>query len=341
MSNKEGDKRGFLKFIRSISGKDRVAIISHVDTDGLVSALILYHAIGKGRVKHLAFIEPNLTILAKVAKTLGRKRINKVVILDLNIPSPERVLKQRLAFLDHHPDKCTASRNKVIYKTESHTPVCLAAYELFKPRELDWFVAIGVISDYCGPYHKVFLAGICRKYKVAINSNYLSSYFGRLAKQLFCAAIHKEDNLQSLFFSLEKMKKPSDIKSLAHYSSSINRELASTKRYYKKNMQKLAQDAEFCIIKPRYNITSLFASYLADRCAATTYIIGERDNKFVKMSIRRVDCKYDLPKAISRSIVGLKEASGGGHYVAAGAIVRAKDLDKFKARLAAELNHRQ
>ena len=77
-----GKEKDFYDFLDGIIPKDNVAIISHIDLDGITSALLVKEILGskKIKVKAMKFIEYGSGMFVKVLREFKKKKITNCLM---------------------------------------------------------------------------------------------------------------------------------------------------------------------------------------------------------------------------------------------------------------------
>src|SRR6056297_2522255 len=122
-----GSKKDFDEFVQLMTSRDRVAIVSHNDLDGLASALFLEKILNSEnvQVQQIQFLDINRDLVRKVLHDLKEEDINKVFFCDLSVDyldleGFQELRKEVDCFLiDHHPLNLNLKNKRNIIKTSS------------------------------------------------------------------------------------------------------------------------------------------------------------------------------------------------------------------------------
>jgi len=93
-----GKEKSFVEFVSNLNEKDRIAILAHHDTDGMVSAILAANSIGNP--EFIEFFEYKKDLLLDIIPELKKSKINKLVCLDLNVENEADNLKRLEKFAD-------------------------------------------------------------------------------------------------------------------------------------------------------------------------------------------------------------------------------------------------
>ena len=123
--------RRFKKAIAGISEKDKVAIIYHLDADGIASACITNYALeklGKKIEGRNYFAYGDFARAKRLIKKAKKKKITRMVAVDLNLDSVPADL-DRLKFLkgilliDHHRNFGLKKKNLTVIKADEYSKI--------------------------------------------------------------------------------------------------------------------------------------------------------------------------------------------------------------------------
>ena len=156
----KGSKKEFWEFVDLITSRDKVAIVSHVDLDGLASALFLEKILNAKNIEvdYVCFLDIKKDMVSELSLKLNEKQITKVFFCDLAIESIdyqgyEDLHKDMDDFLiDHHPMKTDFGEFKNIIKTSSDDCSALVIFDLgkgvFDTKAWEWLVGAAIFSDF-------------------------------------------------------------------------------------------------------------------------------------------------------------------------------------------------
>ena len=336
-----GKKQDFYDFLDGITKKDKVAIISHTDLDGIASAIFLNEILkSKGiKPKILEFIQIGKGMFEEISKRLREKKITKILISDLNEGSDldgfEKLNNEFKVFLiDHHPSENKNSTN--ILKTASEHCAAWAIYNLgIKITNFDkWktLICATMIAEFSYLNNENFNF-LKENYPDLTKETILDSEPGKLSKKISYALIYFYDQKKKVFDlvwnnQLEKLDK---------YFLIIEGEVQEgIKLFYKKAEFFPAKSLYFYYNTPKFSINSMINETLSVKEPDKIFVFVsdvKDEPDFVKVSSRHQDGKEDMNLLMKKGIEGLENAMGGGHVKASGAKFMKKDLEKFKENL--------
>ena len=163
-----GSEEKVLDFVSNI-GKNKTALISHIDLDGITSAKIVNEIIRVDFLKFVEYEELNLNLVESL-KSAG---VSRVVFTDLYIKEKRFIeaLEEfsEILILDHHLCPDWNSQKTVSIRGEEGYSAGYLCYSILSKvknlEELDWLVACSCISDYCHIKPKEWLESVFKKYR--------------------------------------------------------------------------------------------------------------------------------------------------------------------------------
>ncbi len=353
----------FRDFISSVSKKDRVAILHHTDPDGICSGVIISKLIERIRKKKIDLRinqKGNIHhVTEDTLKKLRKHRINKVIVVDLNIDiCPLNLTKlakfTKVLILDHHPVTYPLLSNVLVIKSSmlSNIPsskYCAAklCYDLgchvADISDLDWLAAVGSISDIATDYFRPWLRGVFRKYYLKINRDLFKTKFGEVAIFISSAESFDSRNVKLCFDTAYRAKSYRDV--LQSKLRSFRKKIDDELQYYIKNVNNLAEiypDLDLIIyeIRPKYNTKSPLSTLLGIKYPHKTVLIVDLRNSMATVSARRGDSLVSVNTLLERAIQGWPNCNAGGHLVSSGASFPKKYYKKFKKRIISLLEKR-
>lgn len=336
-----GKEKDFYYFLDGINKKDKVAIISHTDLDGITSAIFLNEILkSKGiKPKVLEFINIGKGMFKETSKQLIKKKITKIFMSDLNessdLESFEKLKSEFGVFLiDHHPSE-NKTKDKVL-KSKSENCAAWIIYNLGRKitdfekwKELICATMIAEFS-YNDENNFNFLK---ENYPDLTKENLMSSEPGELSKKFSYAIIYLKHDLKKAFNLIRKNK----VKKLCKYYSIIKDEVQEgIKLFYKKAEFFPSKNLYFYYDTPKFSINSMINETLSVKEPNKIFVFAsdvKEEPDFVKVSSRHQDGKEDMNLLMKMGIGGLENATGGGHTKASGAKFMKKDLEKFKENI--------
>lgn len=340
-----GTKEDFFDFLSSIGKKERVAIVSHTDSDGIGSAILIDEILkAKGlerNVKSRKFLEYRKNLFSDLYSRLEKEKISTLFISDLN---PENVdaegfEKLREGFntfsIDHHPIGPLKNSNGII-KAEKDYCTTLICYELGKgvidSEKWNWLVCAALISDVCYKNLEI-LKFIQESYPEVTEKNIRESEIGKISSVLTSALIYFADKPEKVYDLIKRQK----LSQLERYDAEVREEIAKWMEKYQKEAEYFPdRDLYFYYYNPRFNITSIVSNLLSSTNPDTTFVSVsdiKNDEKLVKVNARNQNSKEDMNQLLKKGVYGLENAVGGGHVPAAGGSFMKRDLERFKANI--------
>lgn len=332
-----GSEKKFFDFISRLSDKDKVAVISHNDADGIASAAIVSKVIGN--LEYVFFMGYKPEILKPVVSELKKRKINKVIFSDLAIGEGEisdvgEIAKfAEVLIIDHHVFSSDLNSEKVVYlKAKSDFPAAYMCYYLFsKIQEIPgWIAAVGTASDRVDLYHNSNASKVFDDFGLGEASK--EGYFWKYVMNLGYALIYFKGREKEVYDIFMKAGRIEDLDSLDEYASDVQKELDFYLNEFEKKHEEM-WDLQFYYYEPKYSINSMLVNAISVRNREMTYIFVTNEEEFLRISARRQDRKIDCTALLRNAVEGLPNSESGGHPMAAGARVPPEFLNKFKENL--------
>jgi single-stranded DNA-specific DHH superfamily exonuclease len=328
MKYKLGNKKEFLKFLNSITKKDRIGVLSHNDADGIISGVILTQILKKRgfNIKHIDFLKIMSNMLQKQVSLMKKKKITKIFILDLGVDDIDekgfRILRNHfdVFLIDHHPVSPLLKNKKNIIKADSGDCVAFVLYDLDKENLKKWLLIVcsAMIADMSVKEKLSNLRFVQRIYTGLKKDDYFNSTPGMLAKKINSSIIYyrSKNNLKKIYeFILNKK-----IKKLEESHQRVNKDIQNyTKNFEKNSVSFPDKSLYFYFIDSKFSIISTISTILSLKNQSKIFFIYSSDGKFYNISARSQ--KFDVESLVKKSIKNLKYASGGGHKRAAGVML--------------------
>ncbi|MBU0957678.1 MAG: hypothetical protein KKF56_02605 [Nanoarchaeota archaeon] len=339
-----GTEKQFFDFISEIDEKDKVAIVSHIDDDGICSVVPAEKVLGN--VEIIKFVHVGGEYIKPFVPEFKEKKINKVLFFDLAIENSMDGMKKLLEFaevlvLDHHRFDEDLNYDKLIYlKTESSKCSSYASYYLFSKiqnlEDIDWIALIGTVGDWCYYENKEFCDKIIKKYGLDIKDNFKEMKIWKIADMISRAMIYwRYHNNEDIFGFYEKLKNAS-LKELSEFEEMTKPVVEEIKKWNEKfyDERKEFKKGYFWEFRPKYSVKNNIVSALSEKEPDKFFVfITERDeNDFFTISSRCQSKKGNCVELLKCALEGV-EGSSGGHVVAAGGVCNKKDKEKFKENL--------
>lgn len=341
-----GSPKDFHNFIKTLSKKDKIGIVSHTDTDGIVSGYIL-QGILKSRGLKINFIE-FLDYGADSLKVVLRKSYNKLFFTDWNVDSYVEDFnnlrkKGNVLVIDHHLINEELRNKSGLIKTNSIycSSHCLfdLAQEYIDTKNLEKLTCAAIIKDYVWDKSGENFNFIKNIYpEIKKDSSIWSSEPGKLGELINGALIYYRPDFQKVYDLVAK----NDFKKMEKANSIVSEEINSWIEKFKEEAEHYPDKKLYFLYEnPKYSITSTITSVLSSKYFPKDTIVFVSDipeqNGFVKISSRNQTGNIDLNKILKKSIEGFENSVAGGHAKASGGNFPKKYLDRFKKNLLGEL----
>ena len=337
----KGSRDEFFDFVDSINENSKVALISHIDLDGLSSAVFLEEIFKvKGKeIEFMDFLEIKADMVKEVGVKLKEKGITHVVFSDIGIDSVDfegfKELREEMNvfLIDHHPmNEKISSFDKVI-KTDSQDCAGMTCFFLGEGiidfNEWNWLVCSAIFSDFSYKEEKN-LEYIQKIYPAVTYDNISSSVPGINSRIIASALVYYQGNERHVYDlvksrSLDKLREVAQI--VEDEIDRLVNNFSNEKEYSEKN------DLYFYEIHSNFNLVSFVTSLVSKLHPKSTFVFMQRIGGIVKFSARNQSGLKDMGELMRNSVKGFIGASGGGHKPAAAAKIRESDVEEFKRRL--------
>lgn len=341
----------FYSFVSALSKKDRIAVIFHTDADGITAGVIAAKAVGRicGR-KPALFLHPapsEVTLSKKIILELKKKKINKAVIVDLNVDQEPASIKAvekfaEILILDHHSIQNDINSGKTVmikpqfFSKSDPSKYCGAklTYDLFSRwanlEDLKWLAVIGIYGDMAEKEWQDFIRN------AGVSSDKIKTAGGLI---VYARSADEKNGPMKAFREFYSARGIDDVlkSSLPQYAGKIEKELS----HYIKSREKLAEfypEKKLMIyeISPKYNIKSELVNRLSrEYYPKWTCIVIQKKGRIASIGTRNQSGKVAMNELMIKATAGIRGASGGGHVQAAGGSVGNKKIliQKVKARI--------
>ena len=333
-----GSKKDFLDYLNSINKKDKIAIISHNDLDGIASALLMHQILKqkKKKVSSFNFVNYSKGMFEQPEKKF-KKGTNKVLILDISISADLEgfnKLKEKYDtfVIDHHPYEI---KGENIIKTKTEDCATFALFDLakndFNLKKWEWLVCATMVAEFSFKSKSNF-EFIKSHYPKVVLEDIYNSELGEISKKIASSLICFKGKEKKVFNLILNNK----LKRLNKYSELVELEIKNWIDKFKKEAEFYSnKNLYFYYASPKYSITSAIVTSLSVKEPDKTFVFIsdiKDEPDFVKVSSRN-QTGGDMNLLMKKGIEGLENASGGGHVPAAAARFLKKDLQKFKENL--------
>jgi single-stranded DNA-specific DHH superfamily exonuclease len=321
-------------FLENLKPEDKIGIITHDDTDGIVSALLFYRFLEKKGCKSISI--SILTIGAGISNN-DFHNADKLIILDL---APNLVINILNSFsskpilcIDHHQKQEEIPSNIIELRTIGAIPTSRTCYEILEGfvQELDWLAMSGVLADMGDKYPEnfQFIRNFFEKNKLKIY-DYKRDFVYPIGKML----VYFEDNLNKAFFILKDIKTKEDIKKIIKYSIPVQNEIDKFLDLYQSNKEEI-RGAIFFYFEPKFAIKSIIINMISIEVESedSVLVFATPEDNLIRLSARCQSGRINVGELMKKLTEGLENATGGGHEKTAGGAIMKKDLEVFKERL--------
>jgi len=333
-----GNERRLFDFISNIK-KEKTALISHIDLDGITAAKIVNEVVNTDEIKFIEYEELNNDLIGE----LRENGITKVVFTDLYIKDKEFMKELEefadILIIDHHLSPDWNSDKTVFIKAEGYSAgfLCYSLFSKIKNLEKwDWLVACSCISDYCHIKPREWLENVFKKYgdKLEYEGHYVrqTGKFWELQYTISLALIYFKQNKEMKKAYNALGKGFGDMGILKRYAGEIRGEINRNIKNFRKNKQEF-KDGYFFELDSRFSINSIISSILSAINLHKVFFIVQEESDRYRVSVRRQDGGLNCSAFLQNILRGLAGADGGGHGASAGGNFMKKDLPEIKKRL--------
>ena len=328
-----GEEKKFSEFIANLTEKDKIAILTHNDIDGMISAAIASKILGK--IDYLDFLDYRQTKIRNCLQELKNNKINKLVILDYSCEQEQETIKEiekfaEILILDHHHwNEDINSKKTIFLRTETKIPASYLAYYLFSKIQAipNWLPALGILSDRADKYQRDNAKEVWHDFKLQGKEDLFN-----IMSVLNSAIIYFKSKSEKVFSILNEAKNPEDILALKKYSDDVEQEIQEKLNEFESEKQD--SDLFFYLYSSRFGINSELSTRISLKHRDKTVILARNSNGIISLSARRQDGKVNCVELLKNLTEGIENSFTGGHFPAAGGNFPSKYLGKFKENLA-------
>ena len=336
-----GKEQDFYDFVDGITKKDKVAIVSHTDLDGISSALFLQEILKSIGIKPkvLEFVEHGAGAFLKLPEEFKKKKITKIFMSDISESADyenfEKIKSQFPIFvIDHHPSDKKVLDN--ILKTKTEHCAAWIIYNLgSKITNLEkWrnLVSATMLVEFSFNNKNNFNF-LKNNFPDLTKDNLMDSEPGNLSETINAGITYFKGKTRKIFDLVLKNK----TKKLEKYHLIIQKEIQNLIGEFKKKAEFYSEkNLYFYYAHPKFSLTSAVATILSLEFNDKTIIIAsdiKEDKNFIKVSSRNQSGKVNLNELMKKGIEGLENATAGGHIKASAAKFLKKDFEKFKQNI--------
>lgn len=340
-----GSPNEFYNFVDGISKDDKIGVITHIDLDGVASAVFLEKILESKQLKinSLEFLDYGKGVLSKTFKKMAP---TKLFITDFQADScPEEFSFLRnncdVYLIDHHPINEKVRNESRTLKTESGDCSAYCLFDLAKhyidTKPLEWLVCSAMVSDssFKKDENLNFIQSV---YPGTTGEDIFNSEPGKISEKISGALIYYNSNLKKVYNSILR----GDLKKLEKADKIIGGEINTWIGKFKQEAQYYPEkNLYFYHGTPKYPITRIVSSIVSDKEFPNSSIVFVSDHStkkgHVKISTRNQSGEINLGDVLRKCIKGFYDATAGGHPKASGADFPKQYLPEFKSRLFHEL----
>ena len=342
-----GSEKRFFDFVEGLNDEDKVALISHIDLDGVAAAKVVNEAVKGEVVKFVNYEELNDGLV----QTLRERKINKIIFTDLYIGSKEFLTSlesfAHVLILDHHiaSEDWNSSKTVFIKVEEGYCATYLSYYLFSKVKNieyLDWLVAGACIADYCHIKVSDWLSRIYEKYEDSfeIQETYVrrSGKVWDLQEALSLTIIYFKDK-HDLNYVLNSIGCGfGEVGDLYAYATKVRGEIDLLVRLYQ--TERLSFPGGYLYeFSPNFGCGGMVSTILSGQDSEKIVITGRpgnEDDDSYYVSLRLQSRKQNMNDFLKKLLEGIPDSDGGGHIAAAGGHFPKRYLGEIKRRLGIE-----
>lgn len=332
-----GDEKRFLEYSSSLNNKDKIALISHNDLDGIVAAKISNKVFNTNNLKFLNYTDLN-DELVKELKTLD---VDRVIFTDLAIGNPGIIREiekfAKVLIIDHHLFNVDLNSKRTIFMNSQgycSSYICYYSFSKIKNmEELDWLVACACVSDFQFFNNQEWLKNVYEKYGdnfIGTSEGVRNGKFWNIIYDLALSLIYFKQNPRFVYGFIGN--KFEDIGGLEIYVKPVKEDIDKSIEDFYKEKRKI-NGGYFFEIHSSFPVREVVINELSTKENNKTFIITEVQEKYYMISARRQDKKVDLPDIIKKLINGFEDSNSGGHIPAVGGHIPLRYVEEFKLRL--------
>lgn len=328
------------KFLEGIGRKDKVAIYTHVDGDGLASGILFEDFCRKKKCKDVEVFFLDYYSPARISDSRPA-RFNKFLIADLAPSAISRELPLldhgEVLYTDHHKEDFDNPIEDFVMElrttSEGYIPSSRTVYELTEKGDKDklWLATAGILSDKGDKYdaNDKFLEEAYEALKAD------STRMHDVTKKLENVIVFFSQDLQRAHRELRAVKRLEDVHQLSPFFKPVEEEMTRLTEDYRIHREK-TDEKVFYFFDTKYpTIKSPFINRISSTNGLNVLVFASpKENGIVSLSARNQAKFYDVSILMRDCVEGLRNGKTGGHNFAAAGSIRAEDLDEFKKRFA-------
>lgn len=320
------------EFLDNITNKDKVAIIYHDDGDGFCAGILYYDwcKLKEATTEHFAY-----SINKSKLKNFNLEKFNKIIICDLApdfmAKELELIKNKQVLYTDHHPRVTPIPKEilELVTVDKGYIPSSRTAEELtgLKP----WLALIGTIAD-AGNLYSENQNFVDKHLKQ--NNMTLDEFRQNATNIVTNFLIYFDKDFDKAFKILQQIKSIDEISNLKKYSEPIEEDIQKFVKQYENKKEKLG-DINFYYFEPHFSVNAPVCGIISRQDRNQMYIFAtpKNDNGHIGLSARNTFPNLNSAELLQAGIAELKDGSAGGHPAAAGGMIFAKDIEKFKENI--------
>ncbi|MEM3074615.1 MAG: DHH family phosphoesterase [Candidatus Pacearchaeota archaeon] len=331
-----GSKKRFKEFVNSISKEDNLAIISHIDVDGIASARVVSKALKECKmIKFIEYSEINNNLI----KELKENKINKIIVTDLSIDDTNFIQEAKMfstiLVIDHHQFDYDFNSEKAVFINAQGYCAAFLCYYLFfnlkKKYGLDWLVACASIADFQYFKIKSWMKEVYKDYNEEFKINKIKkSKFWEVQWDLNLALIYFRKDIKKVFNEIGENFR--ELNRLKDYINDVKNEIEIKLKNFDKENKNYGKILLWKV-HSKFYISSILATLVSIKHPNKIIIVLKEENGYCHASFRKQGKKINMKNLAEKFIDGFENSRAGGHIQAAGAHFLIKDLNKFKNRV--------
>lgn len=340
-----GDEKKFYDFIGNIDDKDKVALISHTDLDGIAVAKIANEVLDADVIRFVDYSDLNEDLI----KGLKEEGVNKIFMSDLYVKYPEFVKGleksfERICIIDHHTIMDDWNSDKIVFLNSGNNNAYCATYLCYylfsKIKDLekwDWLATSASISDWTYFENKGWMKKVMEKYgdKYELLDDGLIRKDGKfwdLQWKINLAIIYfKDSGLRKVFDGISEQS-IENLGEIGNYANEVEDHINSILERFEKERQEI-NGRLFFEFQPKFKIGSIISTITSTKYWGKTVIIARNEERTFNFSARNQDASENVDALLKRLTSGFEGSDGGGHVKASGGHVRIEDKEEFMRRL--------
>lgn len=335
-----GNEKRFADFISGLNEKDKLALISHTDLDGISAARVANEVLHADILKFVNYKDLNDSLI----DDLKKQKVKKIVFADLMFNEPDFVRKisaiADVLIIDHHLINQDYNSDKVVFMNAQGYCGAYLCYYLFSKMQnlekFDWVVACACIADWQYVKNQDWMKKIFDKYGdevfiPTIEGIHKSEKFYHLQEKLVYAIVYFFDNLMKIYNAFGK--EFGNLGGIEKYGEIVEKDLKENiGKFHEEKVE--IEDGYFWEYEPKYGGGSLLTNSVSEEFQGKTIVICRADKDgLYRISMRRQDGKVDVSALLQKLTLGFESHSAGGHFKAAGGHILLKDREEFLKRL--------